>query len=190
MPRSSLPRPLTRLPRRYLAAGLIGALAAAPLAAANNQPDNPPRDLMVAGYVEPVQIAGTNLVFKARLDSGATLSSLNALDLEQYEQDGETWVRFDVLDPNDTDERLTLEYPVKRTIRIVQHSGNHQQRPVIELTYCIGEHHRKAEVSLIDRSHFTYQMLVGRNHMRNALLIDPGKRNLHEPKCPGDRASN
>ena len=143
-----------------------------------------PRDLMVAGYLEQVQIAGTDLVFKARLDSGATLSSLNALALERFELDGEPWVRFDVVDPEQEDERISFEYPVKRDIRIVQHSGDHQRRPVIELTLCIGGHHRLAEVSLVDRSQFTYQLLVGRNHLRDAVLIDPGRRYLLSPHCP------
>ncbi|MGY6272886.1 ATP-dependent zinc protease family protein [Achromobacter denitrificans] len=143
-----------------------------------------PRDLMVAGYLERVQIAGTDLVFKARLDSGATLSSLNALALERFELDGEPWVRFDVVDPEQEDERISFEYPITRDIRIVQHNGEHQRRPVIELTLCIGGHHRLAEVSLVDRSQFTYQLLVGRNHLRDAVLIDPGRRYLQPPQCP------
>lgn len=140
--------------------------------------------LEVAGYIEKVQIAGTDLVFKARLDSGATTSSLNALDLEKFERDGKDWVRFEVIDPTDEAKRIPLEYPVKRYVRIVRHDGNHQSRPVIQLPLCIANHERLEDVSLVDRSELTYQLLVGRNHMRGAILIDSGKRYLHEPSCP------
>jgi len=139
--------------------------------------------LEIAGYVEKVQIAGTDLVFEARLDSGATTSSLNALDLETFERDGKDWVRFDVVDPKDTTKRIPLEYPIKRNVRIVRHDGNHQNRPVIQLPLCIGTHERLADVSLVDRSELTYQLLVGRNHMRGSILIDSGKRFMHEPSC-------
>lgn len=140
--------------------------------------------LEIAGYVEKVQIAGTDLVFDARLDSGATTSSLNALDIERFERDGKDWVRFDVVDPKDKEKRIALEYPVKRNVRIVRHDGNHQNRPVIQLPLCIGSHERLEDVSLVDRSELTYQLLVGRNHMRGAILIDSGKRFMHEPRCP------
>ncbi|MCK9512769.1 MAG: RimK/LysX family protein [Pigmentiphaga sp.] len=169
-----------------LAATLL-ALMAACLAPSIQAKDDSSRHLEVAGYLEKVRIHDTDLVLTARLDTGATLSSLNALDLERFERDGKEWVRFEVMNPDDDKKRIELEYPVVRDIRIVQHSGNHQSRPVVELTLCIGHHERKAEVTLADRSEFTYQLLVGRNHMRNALLIDPGKRYLHEPACdPAD----
>lgn len=169
------------------AATLLGLLLAGAVPAIHAKDDDAARHLEVAGYLENVRIQETGLVFKARLDSGATLSSLNALDLERFERDGKDWVRFEVIDPDDKKKRIELEYPVVRDLRIVQHSGDHQARPVIELTLCIGQHERKAEITLADRSEFTYQLLVGRNHMRNALLIDPGKRYLHEPACdPAD----
>lgn len=142
-----------------------------------------PSQQTVAGYLERVALTEHDLVLKARLDTGATLSSLNALNLERFEREGEEWVRFNVRDPKDEQDLLTLEHPVKRNIRVVQHSGKHQRRPVIELTLCVGQHQRRADVSLVDRSQFTYQLLVGRNHMRDALLVDPGKRYLLEPEC-------
>lgn len=161
---------------------LVGFLLGAAQAADNEDPSTPSQQT-IAGYLERVALVEHDLVLKARLDTGATLSSLNALDLERFERDGQDWVRFDVRDPEDKQQRITLEHPVKRNIRIVQHSGKHQLRPVIELTLCVGEQLRRADVSLVDRSQFTYQLLVGRNHLRNALLIDPGRRYLLEPEC-------
>ncbi len=148
--------------------------------------DDSPRSLNVAGYVEQVQIAGTDIKLDGRLDTGAGLSSLNALDLELFEHEGNDWVHFEIVDPNDDEERIALAYPLERKVRILRHSGNHQERYVVKLGLCVAGHYRVEEVSLADRSELTYQLLVGRNHMEHALLVDPGERHLHEPDCPAE----
>src|SRR5690554_6574672 len=46
------------------------------------------------GFVEWVVMKDTGLRMKARLDTGAKTSSLHATDVEEFEKDGEDWVRF------------------------------------------------------------------------------------------------
>ncbi|MFA5522405.1 MAG: RimK/LysX family protein [Castellaniella sp.] len=139
--------------------------------------------LQIAGYVERVRLMDTDLVLKARMDTGATTSSLHAVNLKRFKKKGKEWVRFQLDDPDQEDGHLTLEYPVLRNVRIIRHDGDHQRRPIIKLSLCIGTHLRLEEVSLVNRSEFTYPLLVGRNHMSGAILVDPGKRYLLPPDC-------
>jgi len=57
-----------------------------PLAAAGEQ--------SIAGWVERVAILEADMVFDAKLDSGADNSSLNVKDLVFEERGGRPWVRF------------------------------------------------------------------------------------------------
>jgi len=166
-----------------LAIGLLGGLLLLG-SGLSVQAGDEPENLHIAGYIERVTIHPENITFKARMDTGATTSSLNALNQERFERDGAEWIRFDVIDPENEDRRITLEREVVRNVRIVRHSGNHQRRAVVRMGFCIGSHYREEEVSLVDRSSFTYQMLVGRNHMRGAILVDSSRRYLQKPQCP------
>ncbi|MFP4244705.1 MAG: RimK/LysX family protein, partial [Ectothiorhodospira sp.] len=68
--------------------------------------------------------------------------------------------------------------------RIVRHSGDHQRRPVVEMELCLGGLRLRDEVSLVDRTELTYQLLVGRNHMEGAILVDPGETFVGDTPCP------
>jgi hypothetical protein len=142
-----------------------------------------PRHLEVFGWVERVELLDGKFSMKAKLDSGAANSSLDATDIERFRSDGERWVRFTVTDP-ETDERVTLEKPLVRNVRIVRHSGDHQRRPVVELPICIGDQRRVVEVNLIDRSNFIYPLLLGRSALAGYALIDSGAKFLFSPQCP------
>jgi len=186
---SSTRQPLHTIPSvlHLLAIGLLGGLLLlGSVVHAGNKPKDgdEPENLHIAGYIERVTIHPENITFKARMDTGATTSSLNALNQERFERDGAEWIRFDVIDPENEDRLITLEREVVRNVRIVRHSGNHQRRAVVRMGFCIGSHYREEEVSLVDRSSFTYQMLVGRNHMRGAILVDSSRRYLQKPQCP------
>ena len=141
------------------------------------------KKMEVAGYVERVTIYPENLTFEARMDTGATSSSLNALDQERFKRDGADWIRFNVIDPDDKDKKITFEREIVRNVRILRHDGNHHLRPVVSMGFCMGTHYRQEDVTLQDRSKLTYQLLVGRKHLRNAVLVDSSSKHLLDPKC-------
>ena len=62
-------------------------------------------------------------------------------------------------------------------------NGDKQERDVIELDLCLGNIKKTVNVSLVDRSHFKYQLLVGRSFLRSEFLVDPDKQNLLTPSC-------
>lgn len=137
----------------------------------------------IHGWVERIEILPEGVSLKARMDTGATISSLNALNKEYFRRDGKRWIVFDIIDPEDPENFVRIERPIIRHIRIVSHDGDFQRRPVVSIGFCIGPHYREEEVSLTDRSQLIYQVLVGRNHMRGIILVDSAETFLHRPNC-------
>lgn len=172
-----------------LIAALLGALLT-PMASADDDEEPPlpeaPEQMRILGWLENVALMPEGIVLKAKMDTGATTSSLNALNKETFERDGKEWIAFDIIDPDDKTNKIRLEREITRHVRIIRHSGNHQRRPVIEMGLCMGDVYRKKEISLIDRTELSYQLLVGRNHMAGAVLVDPKERYLQAPDCTLD----
>jgi hypothetical protein len=136
----------------------------------------------IFGWVEWVKLLDGELRLKAKLDTGAANSSLDATNIERFRKDGQRWVRFTVSDP-DSDNQLELEKPLVRNVRIIRHDGNHQRRPVIKMDICVGDRIREVEVNLIDRSNFIYPMLLGRSALEGFALIDSGQTFQNRPRC-------
>lgn len=128
---------------------------------------------MLFGAVEFVYLESPDLKMRARIDSGAETSSLHAIHIELFERDGERWVRFQTM-AEEGDEPLGLELPLSRKARIKSKAGTDDidKRPVVELNLRVGPRTERVEVSLVDRGHFTYPMLIGRNFLQDAALID------------------
>lgn len=130
---------------------------------------------VVVGEVENFYLAGPELVYKARIDSGAETSSIDARNITRFERDGSNWVRFDVPVPG-TEDFVTLEKEISRRVKVIQASTDEaERRVVVELQFSIGDHEQVAEFTLSDRSNLTYQALIGRNVLRDVMLIDVGK---------------
>jgi hypothetical protein len=145
--------------------------------------ENPPPkdDLRVAGWVERVSIFPGNLNIKAKLDTGARHSSLNAKHIEEFERDGTTWVRFELKNWKGRMERF--EAAVVRMATIKQHDADSVNRPVIHLGICLGTVYKKVEVNLEDRSKFNYQLLIGRSYLKNSFLVDASATFTLKPNC-------
>ncbi|WP_026340610.1 RimK/LysX family protein [Thioalkalivibrio sp. ALJT] len=142
--------------------------------------------MSILGAVENVRIVQEDVVLEARMDTGATSSSLNALNKERFKKDGEDWIRFEIIDPDDETARITLERPIERIVRIRRHSGESQERPVVRMEFCMGGLRLAADTSLIDRTALTYQALIGRSHMAGHILVDSGAEHLLAPDCPAN----
>lgn len=130
---------------------------------------------VIVGEVENFYLAGPGLIYKARIDSGAETSSIDARNITRFERDGSNWVRFDVPVPG-TDKFVTLEKEISRRVRVIQASADEaERRVVVELQFFIGDHRQVAEFTLADRTNLTYEVLIGRNILRDVMLVDVGK---------------
>ena len=130
---------------------------------------------VIVGELEKFYLAGPGLVYDARIDSGAETSSLDARNITRFERDGSNWVRFDVPVP-ETDEFVTMEKEISRRVKVIQSSADEaDRRVVVELQFAIGDHQQVAEFTLTDRGHLSHTVLIGRNILRDVMLIDVGK---------------
>lgn len=148
---------------------------------------------VVVGEVEKFLLAEPGLVYTARIDSGAETSSIHARNIQRFERDGSNWVRFEVPVPGTEDEKwVSMEKEISRRVKIVQSSADEsERRVVVELQFAIGDHQQVAEFTLADRKNLTYEVLIGRNVLRDVMLIDVGKEFATElPKSYLEQSGN
>jgi len=136
----------------------------------------------IFGFVEWVAISEHGFNVKARLDTGARTSSLDARNIRRFRRGDSRYVRFDVENP-DTGELITLERELVRVVRIRRHEGPSVERPVVKMWICIGDLMQKVEVNLTARTDFLYPMLIGRTAMRGKIIVDPELSLTVQPSC-------
>ncbi len=138
---------------------------------------------LIVGETERVSIEPQGLRYQSRIDTGASLTTLHATHLTYFERDGERWIRFQIDHPH-ADDRVTLEKPVVRKVVIKDVESSESlarnavdRRPVIWLTLALGPLRRQVEVTLTDRSHMEYPILIGRNFLLDSAIVDVSRRN-------------
>lgn len=133
----------------------------------------------IYGLHEKVHIQQLGVELNAKLDTGASTSSLSAKVLELFERDGRQWVKFVV----NVDNLPSIEHQMQvvRTSRIKRRSSGNDdqqtpgyiQRPVVLLSIAMGDQQVTTEVNLTDRSHFDYPLLLGANSLEQfSALVD------------------
>lgn len=143
-------------------------------------PKSPATDKLLVGRIEKVRLTPPGRIFHARIDTGATTSSLDARDIETFERDGDDWVRFKIADP-ETDDLYEVEKPIIRRVKIIQASSDEaDRRPVIELQLQIGAIKLIEEFNLEDRAHLNYELLIGRNVLRDLMVVDVAQKFVTE----------
>lgn len=130
---------------------------------------------VVSGWVEKVVIENQNYAVKAKLDTGAKTSSIHAENIELFEKDKKKWVRFTLVLPDEDQllHRITLEKPRARRVKIKEHDGEHDRRPVVELDICFNGFHYDAQFTLVNRQEYIYSILLGRRFLNEKAIIDP-----------------
>lgn len=130
----------------------------------------------VYGYLEPVMLAPNKVTLTAKLDTGAETASISAKDIQRYEKEGEEYVKFKVSHP-EIEQTLHYDLPIVRHAKIKKRVGEstktekHHSRPVVNMQiYFDGKPH-KIMVNLIDRSHFSTPMLLGRKALEKVGAI-------------------
>lgn len=138
-----------------------------------------PRAPLVIGWRECVALPDIGLTrIEAKIDTGARTSALHAEDIETFERDGASWVRFhvphgDKIHATDCIARLVDRRNVKNT------SGELAERWVIETTLVLNRRRWRVEVTLADRTNMILPLILGRTALRrHSVLVDPGKSHL------------
>ncbi|HDZ45479.1 hypothetical protein LCGC14_0194080 [marine sediment metagenome] len=139
----------------------------------------------VFGWVENATLQPWGITVKAKLDSGALTSSLDARDIELFEQDDEQWVRFRLkLEDQGSGEVFSdeIERPLYRE-QAVRGAGGRDERPVVLMELCMGDTIYEEQFSLRDREEMLYPLLLGRRTISHLGLLDVRNTFLQEPGC-------
>ncbi|MFC3023546.1 ATP-dependent zinc protease [Vibrio zhugei] len=137
-----------------------------------------PRNKIVLGGIENVSIDAINQSFKARVDTGAATSSLNAVDVQEFERNGKDWVRFHLVKGDDTNAHTPwIEAPIIRHVRIRQaNTETPERRAVIKLWVKLGNIHEQTPFTLADRKEMSHAILLGREFIRDIAVVDVSKQ--------------
>jgi len=143
-------------------------------AQANNN-TNAQNSRTVLGGLENVYIDPPGMNFSARIDTGAQTSSLNALNMVEFERDGQPYVRFNMLNPQ-TNENIELTRRIRGFVRIKEvNKRESQRRPVVRMRVKLANLDERISFTLVDRSKFKQQILIGRNLLRDLAIVDVSK---------------
>ena len=138
----------------------------------------------VIGWVENVGISHVNTIVRAKIDTGADSSSLHCDCITPYEKDGDQWVRFSITDVEG--ESVSYERKIIGNVTIKRHFGDSQQRYVVRMGFCIGKVYAETDVNLVDRSGFSYDLLIGRKFLKDRFIVDSSKEFTTRPSCDVD----
>ncbi|MDE0037042.1 MAG: RimK/LysX family protein [Gammaproteobacteria bacterium] len=114
---------------------------------------------------------------RAKIDTGARTSAINARGIEPFDRGGKPWVRFTLRPDRRRAEDIVCAASVT-DVRVVKDSGGHaEERYVIETPLRIGERPEawSVEITLADRAGMQFAMLVGRTAIRRRFVVDPGR---------------
>lgn len=137
--------------------------------------------LAVTGWRELVDLPDLGLLrVPAKIDTGARTSSLHAEVLEQFERDGQQYVRFAV-DFEGSAARHVCEAIHVDWRGVTSSNGETQRRMIIKTPLRMGSITFRAEISLADRSDMRFPMLIGRSSLRRRFVVDSGHSWLQTP---------
>jgi len=140
--------------------------------------------LKVIGRLERVDFPEWDLQgIDAKVDTGAYTSSLHCHHITSYRENGNEYVKFNLLDPShDTYDDKLFKWPVYRKKTIKSSNGTREERFVIKTKVRIFDHIFNAEFSLTDRSEMRYPVLLGRKLINNRFLVDVSQKYISNTK--------
>ncbi len=113
---------------------------------------------------------------KARVDSGAKTSSIQANKIKIFSKGLEQWVRFEV-NPLQDNRSISILCQAKLvdTRNVKSSQGISEERPVVKTHVNIGGNIQEIELTLANRDTMEYRMLLGREAINERYLVDPSK---------------
>jgi hypothetical protein len=133
--------------------------------------------LTVIGLREWVALPDLGVAgLRAKIDTGASTSSLHATDIELFERDGEEWVRFTAhLGTVVQLRHRRCEAPLIALKTIKSSNGHAETRYVISTTLALGDRLWRVEFTLASRKAMRYRLLLGSKALvAGQLVVNPG----------------
>lgn len=134
------------------------------------------KEKVLIGRIEWVEMPDLKIKHKARIDTGAKTTSLHAMNIEEVEQRGELFVKFQTVDVDG--KTVELLRKVDSTQKVSNTSGFITKRYVIKEKIKMGNIEREVSVNLNDRSKMDYKFLVGRNLLLGRFIVDVARSHV------------
>ncbi|SDM37672.1 30S ribosomal protein S6--L-glutamate ligase [Kriegella aquimaris] len=113
---------------------------------------------------------------KARIDSGAKTSSIQATNIKIHSKEAQEWVKFDV---NPLQENRSIAIPCEAKLvdrRMVKSSsGISEERLVVKTPVTLGDSVFEIELTLANRDTMEFRMLLGREAINERYLVNPAE---------------
>jgi hypothetical protein len=135
----------------------------------------------IIGRVEYVVMQDVGTKLKARIDTGAGISSIDAkiVEIKRATNGSGEKVVFQIKD--DEGKIKSIE---RKIVEWTEIKGKDTKRPVVRMDFCLGGKRLEGRINLADRSMFLYPVLIGRNILKTGdFLIDPRKKFMEKPGC-------
>lgn len=121
---------------------------------------------------------------QAKIDTGATTSSLDATDITLFEKNGEQWVGFMAHLGVPSTMELYCEAPFVSSKWITSSNGQAQRRYVISTRLTLGSDSWVSHFTLSNRQNMKYRLLIGANTLiEGGLIVNPAL-SYTQPKSP------
>lgn len=129
----------------------------------------------IIGAIEPIYLLPVKESFLARVDTGAQISSIGVSSLRKFKKDGQKWISFELKDPL-SNETIVFEKQIAGYMKITRSQKNENRIKVL-MDIRFGNKTFQTEFTLADRKKFKYQVLIGRNILTNAYIVDTSLSN-------------
>lgn len=118
---------------------------------------------------------------KARVDSGAKTSSIQATNTKVYLKGGHEWVKFEV-NPLQENRSISIacEAPLLDRRMVKSSSGISEERLVVKTRVALGSNSFEIELTLANRDTMEFRMLLGREALTNRYIVNPAENYLQQ----------
>jgi hypothetical protein len=134
------------------------------------------KEKVLIGRVEWVEMPDLKIKHKARIDTGAKTTSMHAVNIEEVDQRGELFVKFQTVDTQG--KVVEVVRKVDTTQRVSNTAGFVSRRYVIKEKIKMGNIEREVLINLNDRSKMDYKFLVGRNLLLGRFIVDVARSHV------------
>ena len=150
------------------------------------QQEGVPPQLLLVGWNEWCGLPALGIDgLKAKIDTGARTSVLDAVEIVEQWREASLWVSFAVRCDRSSGEMVWCTVPVVDQRIIKNSTGDCQRRYTINTLLRIGQQEWTIDVTLTDRGRMALPMLLGRGALKGRVLVDPARR-----CCQGDVLSD
>jgi hypothetical protein len=153
----------------------ITQVACPPVVSTASQPSKPKEqpntDKQIVGLREQVLLTGVNLIMPTKVSPQLAHSILDARNIQMFERNSDEWVRFTLYNPENKEPHV-LERKLIGFQNIQGANKNTERRPIVEVRFTIGKLTQKGQFVLADRSSSEFPIVLGRNLLRDVMLVD------------------